>query len=626
MNKYEFFTELLSELSYRSTEGYPILDNREHISILSEILDEWGYTEIKNELIGNLLEAGEQTLDPDQKEKAKKMGLVWKGKGWGKEEDDFVSYNVEKGKLVKVDRDGESGGEEEAPKTSLSPGTKSGDSYIDSLPNGDPAKKAVDTDTTPKSKNSKLKKLPKEESIKIDHNSADKSLMMTKTEAKAQAQRTKAGETQNVGAGTAESRAGEAMVHKGLRLLQSGKSLEEIEEEFSKIVNSDDHVLNSKTGKKWVSSTLSSLKKIDEVIGIENIQDVAWDTDAGRIAIGVDPNLETSSDMFVRTKDGKNIGLSLKKDGNVFLNNGGWAKQSKLLLGDLKSQMGDESHKKLSEAMSIKAYEDDLTDRFKSISSTITVDTIKEDFERLKNEPEILKKYFGGSNQPIYFREMENPEVLHRNMVNGNLSKYQQKVLAKLTQAYHKEEYNHLRKSEDALTERTFNILNSDKEAKEGMNKHIIKSMHITETLGLNKTVKEGGVDGFQTMYGIEPDGAVLNEQTLITLFGSNFQNILQEQIKEVRDGKKSVKELEKAISDSIEIDYESGQILFKHESQKKFPLFKLQGRARGIGASPTMEMLQTPFMAHALKMGTFNTDEWDTKSLERFKKDIEFI
>ena len=613
----QFINDILTEISYRTNEGVVNLKNKDHISILSEVLDEMELTEIKNELIRNLLEAGEQTLDPDQKEKAKQMGLVWKGKGWGREEDDFVSYNDEKGKLVKVDRDGESDGEDVSKPNIYS--KEAGYEAPD-------LKRDDDIDTTPKSKNSKLKKLPKEESIKIDHNSADKSLMMTKTEAKAQAQRTKAGETQNVGAGTPESRAGEAMVHKGLRLLQSGKSLEEIEEGFSKIVNSDDHVLNSKTGKKWVSSTLSSLKKIDEVIGIENIQDVAWDTDAGRIAIGVDPNLETSSDMFVRTKDGKNIGLSLKKDGNVFLNNGGWAKQSELLLGDLKSQMGNESHKKLSEAMSIKAYEDDLTNRFKSISSTITVDTIKEDFERLKNEPEILKKYFGGSNQPIYFREMENPEVLHRNMVNGNLSKYQQKVLAKLTQAYHKEEYNHLRKSENALTERTFNILNSDKEAKEGMNKHIIKSMHITETLGLNKTVKEGGVDGFQTMYGIEPDGAVLNEQTLITLFGSNFQNILQEQIKEVRDGKKSVKELEKAISDSIEIDYESGQILFKHESQKKFPLFKLQSRARGIGASPTMEMLQTPFMAHALKMGTFNTDEWDTKSLERFKKDIEFI
>ena len=139
MNKIEFIEELLSEVSYRSDEGYPILTKSTHITLISEILDEWGLTEIKNTLIENLLEAGEQTLDPDEKEKAKKMGLVWKGKGWGKEEDDFVSYNVEKGKLVKVDRDGE-GGEGEKPKTAVSPGTPSGDSYNDSLSDDDPAK------------------------------------------------------------------------------------------------------------------------------------------------------------------------------------------------------------------------------------------------------------------------------------------------------------------------------------------------------------------------------------------------------------------------------------------------------------------------------------------------------
>ena len=53
--------------------------------------------------------------------------------------------------------------------------------------------------------------------------------------------------------------------------------------------------------------------------------------------------------MFVRTKDGRNLGLSLKKDGKVFLNNGGWKKQSELLLSDLESQMGEESHTRLSE-------------------------------------------------------------------------------------------------------------------------------------------------------------------------------------------------------------------------------------------------------------------------------------
>ena len=116
-------------------------------------------------------------------------------------------------------------------------------------------KKEKEADKTKETRDEKLKRfegLPKEEKSKIDHNSADKSLMMTKTEAKAQAKRTKAGEKQNVGAGTPESRAGEAMVHKGLRLIQEGKSLDEIEAEFNKLVNSDDHILNSKEGKKWV--------------------------------------------------------------------------------------------------------------------------------------------------------------------------------------------------------------------------------------------------------------------------------------------------------------------------------------------------------------------------------------
>lgn len=60
MEKNEFLLELLHELSYRSDEGYPILSKSTHISIISEILDEWGYTDIKDELIKNLMEAGEE--------------------------------------------------------------------------------------------------------------------------------------------------------------------------------------------------------------------------------------------------------------------------------------------------------------------------------------------------------------------------------------------------------------------------------------------------------------------------------------------------------------------------------------------------------------------------------------
>ena len=141
MNKNEFIDELLSELSYRSDEGYPILTKSTHITLISEILDEWDMSGIKNILIENLIEAGEQTLDPKEKEKAKEMGLVWKGKGWGKEEDDFVSYNVEKGKLVKVDLDGE--GAVEKKPTTFDATTSDGLAYIKSLGKDDEAYKAA---------------------------------------------------------------------------------------------------------------------------------------------------------------------------------------------------------------------------------------------------------------------------------------------------------------------------------------------------------------------------------------------------------------------------------------------------------------------------------------------------
>jgi len=65
MERRELIKELLSELSYRSNEGYPILDNKEHISILAEILDEFGLGSIKNELIENLLEAEPKSKTDD---------------------------------------------------------------------------------------------------------------------------------------------------------------------------------------------------------------------------------------------------------------------------------------------------------------------------------------------------------------------------------------------------------------------------------------------------------------------------------------------------------------------------------------------------------------------------------
>ena len=107
--------------------------------------------------------------------------------------------------------------------------------------------------------------------ISQDHKITDSQLMMTKTKAKEQAAQKG---SKDVGAGTPESRAGEAMVHKGLRMLQEGKSIEEIKQYFDELVNSDDHILNSKEGKKWVKASISTMNRIDKEIGIKNIKNV----------------------------------------------------------------------------------------------------------------------------------------------------------------------------------------------------------------------------------------------------------------------------------------------------------------------------------------------------------------
>jgi len=51
-----FIAEVLSEIEYRSNEGIVDLKKESHITILSEILDELGLSEMKSELISNLTE------------------------------------------------------------------------------------------------------------------------------------------------------------------------------------------------------------------------------------------------------------------------------------------------------------------------------------------------------------------------------------------------------------------------------------------------------------------------------------------------------------------------------------------------------------------------------------------
>jgi len=457
----------------------------------------------------------------------------------------------------------------------------------------------------------KEKPKSKEDLLAKDHETVEKTLRYTQTQAKADKE---SGGREGVGLGTDTSRAGEAAVHTGIRMLQDGKSIDEIRNELMDIANDKDTFLD----KKWVGATMSTLNSIQEKIGVENIDNVSWDTPEGREAIGVDTKLETSSDMFVRTKEGRNVGISLKQDGMVFLNNGGWAKQSKLLLDKLKEQMPDEEHAELEEAMSIQNYNEDRAERFIKSASKYKA---KEILELANSLSDVERKKEKISDK--YMDILRSPEELLERINNKKMSGDDMKAFHRLLKIKDKEGEQHIRESDNFLTQKAFSVLNSSDSAKKGMNKHVLKSMHVLDTLGLNKKLKDGGVDDFITMYGIPPDGAVLDEKNLTDLFGSEFGDVLLERIDEVRNGSKEPKDLEEFMADKIEINYDSGEILFKHENEMKYPLFYMSGRSRGIGSAPVMELGQTSFMALALKVGSFDTDKWTPEQISKLSKEL---
>ena len=459
-------------------------------------------------------------------------------------------------------------------------------------------------------------KLPADDLLQVDKASVKSSLEMTNKKAKAQAI---AKGKKDVGAGTPESRAGEAMVHTGIQMALQGKSFEEIEAEFTKLVNSPDHVLNKKEGKKWVPSAIGTLKRIEKEIGFKNIQNVAWDTDQGRQAIGVDPKVKTSSDAFIQKKDGTVVGISLKKTGTVFINSGGWETQSNIIINNLKNDktIDPKSVEALENAISIKQYNKHWAAAVDKVTAVVTPDQIKKAAAELT--PEQKAKHFAGKDSPAYFKALENPSILIEKVKSGNASVNEKKAFAKILKAKFPTQETELRNIDNIMNDNMYIELKQNQGAQQGLKKHIVKSLHVSETLGLNETTKAGGINEFITLYGEGAEGAVLNESTLSTLLGSKFT----EKLKEVRAGNATVDDLNRIIEDSIEMDYENKTILFKHENNKQYPLFTLKCRTKGLGGSPTMEMAQTRLMATALTQGTFNSDDWTPEVQEKFKKDI---
>ena len=168
--------EILNEWAYRLDSGMPNPKNPQHIRELAEVLDEMGLSSIKNELIQNLMEAGEdknfknpilnkvvQYKDKNGKDKEGKVGNLLRNPEDspgrkaaerllpkdGTPERDAINNELggegQPNRDIEKEKEKKSGGEEKGgaqPETGTSLKGKAGDDYRQNLPKNDPAYQA----------------------------------------------------------------------------------------------------------------------------------------------------------------------------------------------------------------------------------------------------------------------------------------------------------------------------------------------------------------------------------------------------------------------------------------------------------------------------------------------------
>jgi len=445
-------------------------------------------------------------------------------------------------------------------------------------------------------------------------------------------------------------------------MLEGGNE-NDIRAELQNIVNQPDHVLNSKSGKEWVDAGMACAHNIIDTHGLENIQDVAWDTDEGNLLMGTSGH-GTAADMFVKLTDGTRVGVSLKKDGAIRIHNGGYDKVSRKIAQGMRDRgVNEQTVKKFEEATNTNNY-------WKDINEALSPEKLKQfqkDTQSVINKivdrpyslyaDEVLGDAADKSKYTDIMVDDENgvPKFLSniqrdlgpegRAEFKSKMEKYHQgllkkapregpdenslKVLSKIAAHQGMDLYSTLRDADVKHFNRFITTMKGDSGLESAMKDEILHGMELDQILGIEKNP---ALDKLSVVYGVPPRGAELNEQSLMNMLGNDTQDLLEgvhEQFRTHTDDKKKslAKEaLMKNIKDKIEVDYatgaKDGTIKFIKDlgngQKTEFPIFTMGVRTKGIGVSPGFEMVQTQFMGNALEHG-FDIDQWPEKARKKW-------
>lgn len=616
----KFINDLLTEVSYRTKEGVVNFKNKDHIHVLSEVLDELDLYDIKQELINNLIEVESNSKTDDLYKNIGGTGYVLAKdyEKWEKNPDAYTGdkFTKKDGQYVKQ---GE--GDTTKPKTGQEVGGPEDFAHDPTVKNN---KKPSGT-----SPQQQEEQLSKEDSEKVK-----KQILMTKAEAKKQ--------QKGVGLGTPESRTGESVtVYAGQKiqqLMSEGKSYEdargEIEQELLEIAKDSKSVLTP----AWVKSGLAVFDHLNAVYGFKDIKHFAWDTPQGNKLVGSEGH-GTSADMFVQLEDGSTVGVSLKKDFKVFIVNGGYGKAMK--------EFEDKTGIKLPENCQTKHYNDRRQSQFDNSIEIIDGDNglFEAQAKVVLEDEEEFNKTFGPKKDAIRSRKayiasrklgisvdqakkLSDEEI--DKAVKDTTSEEFVSILKeiktgddmKFAAAFFKRKeienkhgiYGRLRGLDNEMTENIFNSFQANDTMREKTKEKIIEDTHIIDTLFPQEPLSD-----FKTVFGTDP-AVEMTRDAIQSIFGigdlySQYQNATNDEEKE-----KLRKEIENKIKDKLKITKKRGvpviAIIMENEdgTTSELPLYTIGVRTRGIGNAQTLEVSQAVFGSLALKNGNTDVNSWDDK------------
>jgi hypothetical protein len=631
MDYIQLIDKLLRELNTRV--GIVDIYNKDQQSMMSEILSDWGEYDAKQIIFEFLTEKDTDAIGPETPvdyidKKGDKQQTTYKN---------AMSSDKESAQYKAALKLKQNGGEPETTKDNSSVektlGAKSsyGKKEAERV---NKVKKAQDGETTTSSeKEQEVSDMKPEELAEVDKKQVVAQIFMTKADAEQ--------EQENVGLGTPESRAGECVtIFAGQRiqeLLKEGKSFDEAREqaeiELMEKANDTDFVLT----KEWVKSGLNVLDYINDIIGIDSIEHFAWDTDHGNTLVDAKGH-GTSADMFVKTKDGDTLGISLKKDFKVFIVNGGYGKAMK----EFESKLG----LTLPENCQAKEYNKlrkSITEEGLEIVKNNRKD-FEEAAEKLLSDEEYFRKYFGPKDDATLKRKRwligkklgisekavkklssEERERVFKSITpkefvdyveNGKTTGDDLKFFASLNKESSLREkfgiYTKLRNLDNDMTDNIFEFFQNNPEAKKTYKSKIIEDTHILDTL-----FPEKPLDDFKTIFGTDP-AVEMTRKSIGSIFGvsdlmKDYENV------ESDDEKAKIRaQIENQIRDKLVITKKKGvpviAINIDGPPQSKLPLYKIGVRTKGIGAAQSLEVSQETFGSLSLKNGNTNVEEWDDK------------